>query len=89
LGSSSFGLQPSDKENLILEPYFLMKFHGGVSWDEMYDMPVTYKDWFIKRLTRELESQNSSTDTAVGPTTPQRRINFQQLQKAFSGGEDR
>lgn len=64
-----------------------MKFHGGVSWDEMYDMPVVYKEWFINRLSKELSKGETSQDTAVGPSTPQRRINFQQLQKAFSGGD--
>ncbi len=66
-----------------------MKFHGGVSWDEMYDMPVAYKSWFITRLGKEIEKSGSSPETAAGPATPQRRINFAQLQKAFSGGDDR
>ena len=82
---SSFGLGPDDKESEILEPYFLLKFHGGVSWDEQYDMPVMYKHWFLKRLEKELSKDGTVTqDTARGPATPQRNINMRQLQEMFS-----
>lgn len=81
---SSFGLGPDDKEAAILEPYFLLKFHGGVSWDEQYDMPVAYKHWYLKRLERELSKDGASQDVATGPQTPQRAINLRQLQTMFS-----
>ena len=86
MGSSSFGLRPEDKEQIILEPFFLVKFHGGIDWDTYYNWPVAYKDWYLKRLAREVE-KGASPDTAKGPETPTRRINFQQLQNAFGGGD--
>lgn len=64
-----------------------MKFHGGVSWDEQYDMPVVYKRWFLERLAKELAKDGAATETAAGPSTPQRRINFNQLQRAFGGAD--
>lgn len=73
------------KEEIILEPYFLLKFHGGVSWDEQYNMPVAYKHWFLKRLKEELDKPDQNQDTAVGPRTPQRNINMKQLQNMFGG----
>jgi len=66
-----------------------MKFHGGVDWDEMYDMPVVYKDWFLKRLAKEMKAQGENDVPLAGNMTPQRRINFQQLQQAFSDKSDR
>jgi hypothetical protein len=66
----------------------LLKFHGGIDWDTYYNWPVAYKEWFLKRLTKEIQ-QGAAPDTVKGPETPARRINFQQLQKAFSGGDDR
>jgi hypothetical protein len=68
---------------MILEPYFLLKFHGGVSWDEQYNMPVAYKHWFLKRLEAELSKEGASQDTAQGSATPQRNINMRQLQNMF------
>lgn len=34
-----------------------------------------------------MEKQNGSPDTAHGTETPQRKINFQQLQNSFGGGD--
>ena len=87
MGSSSFGLRPEDKEQVILEPFFLIKFHGGIDWDTYYNWPVAYKEWYLRRLGREMEKQNGTPETAKGTETPQRKINFQQLQNAFGGGD--
>ena len=87
MGSSSFGLRPEDKEKLILEPFFKLKFHGGIDWETYYNWPVAYKEWFLRRLAQELQNQ-SNPDVAKGSETPQRKINFTQLQKAL-GGDDR
>lgn len=81
---SSFGPSPESKESVILEPFFLLKFHGGLSWDEQYHMPVAYKHWYLKRLERELAKEGVSQDTARGTQTPQRAINLRQLQTVFS-----
>jgi hypothetical protein len=74
---------------MILEPYFLLKFHGGVSWDEQYDMPVAYKHWFLQRLQKELSKEDTSSnqDTARGSQTPQRNINMRQLQSMFTNSK--
>lgn len=52
--SSFFGLQPSDKELLILEPTFLLMYYGGFLYREVYNLPVVYKRWFIERIVKEL-----------------------------------
>ncbi len=68
----------------------MLKHHGGIDWDTYYDWPIAYKEWYIVRLRKEIEKTGGNPDEAAGPTTPQRRINFAQLQKAFSGaGDDR
>lgn len=84
--ANSFGLATEQsKIDHILEPYFLLKFHGGVSWDEQYNMPVAYKHWLLNRLKQELEKPDQNQDTAVGPRTPRRNINMKQLQNMFGG----
>lgn len=65
-----------------------MKFHGGIDWDTYYNWPVAYKEWYLKRLSTEINKQNTSPDMAKGSETPQRQINFKNLQKAL-GGDDR
>ncbi len=65
----------------------MLNHHGGISWDVYYDWPVAYKEWYLKRLTKELEKPGASQDEARGTANPQRRINFRQLQKAFGQDE--
>jgi predicted acetyltransferase len=33
-------------------------YYGGFSYYETYNMPVSYKRWFIERIARELKSSN-------------------------------
>ena len=49
-----FGLRPADRENVILEPIFLLSYYLGFSYKEGYNIPVTYKRWFIDRIVKEL-----------------------------------
>ncbi len=58
-----FGLKPEDKEALILEPAFVLMYYGGFLWREVYNLPVTYKRWFIERINKELT--RSSEDGAT------------------------
>jgi len=66
-----------------------MKHHGGWNWGDYYDFPIAYKEWYLNRLKKEIEKPGSNPDEALGPSTPQRRINFAQLEKAFGGDKDR
>jgi hypothetical protein len=60
-----FGLTPEDKENLILEPAFLLMYYGGFLWHEIIHLPVAYKRWFVERIVKELTktSEDGSTQT--------------------------
>ena len=49
-----FGLTPDDKEQLILEPAFLLMYYGGFTYSEVCKLPVIYKRWFIDRIVKEL-----------------------------------
>lgn len=52
-----FGLTPSDKENVILEPFFALTYYAGMSWETYYDFPVAYKHWLIKRIEKEINAK--------------------------------
>jgi hypothetical protein len=59
-----FGLRPEDKEAAILEPSFLLMYYGGFSYSEIYNLPVSYKRWFIERISKEInKSSENGGDT--------------------------
>ena len=63
---SFFGLQPHDKELLILEPTFLLMYYGGFTFRETYNLPVPYKRWFIDRIVKELNKGKDGGDDDGG-----------------------
>jgi len=76
--SRFFGLQPSDKEQLILEPAFLLMYYAGFTYRETYSLPVPYKRWFIDRLVKELnkgkdDPNQASANRALHANTPEVR----------------
>lgn len=60
---SFFGLTPSDKENLILEPMFNLMYYMGFSYTEAMNLPVEYKHWFLERVVKEI---NKSSEGGEG-----------------------
>lgn len=58
-----FGLTQSDKENVILEPFFILTYYAGMSWETYYDFPVRYKEWLVHRIAKEInKSQETKSD---------------------------
>ena len=53
-GEPFFGFSPNDKEQLLLEPSFLLMYYGGFTWHETLHLPVAYKRWFVERICKEL-----------------------------------
>lgn len=53
--SPFFGLQPEDKDRITLEPIFLLMYYGGFLYEEAYNLPVSYRTWFIDRIGKELK----------------------------------
>lgn len=71
-----FGLRPEDKSDIILEPIFLLMYYGGFTYKEAYNMPVSYKNWFIQRISRELSrtsEQGHTQSRALHDNTPDTR----------------
>jgi hypothetical protein len=85
-----FGLNDEYSEN-IYEQFFFLKYYGGWSFTEAYNLPVKLREWFVKRLSRQKEEEaeameratkGGSTKTTVlgeGNTPPK------SFTKAFSG----
>lgn len=52
-----FGLS-EEYAKLVYEEMFLLKYHGGWSLFELYNLPISLRKWFLQRLSEEIEKQN-------------------------------
>lgn len=48
----------------VYEQFFLLKYHGGWSFIEAYNLPVGLRKWFIERLGRQFEQEKEEYDKA-------------------------
>ena len=69
-GLAFFGLQSQDKAAIILEPAFLLMYYGGFSYTEIYNLPVSYKRWFVERISKELNRGKETESKALHQNTP-------------------
>jgi|TARA_Y100000034_G_scaffold94139_1_gene114069 hypothetical protein len=58
-----FGLTDEYMEN-IYEQFFFLKYSGGWSFSEAYNLPVGLRKWFVERLLRQLESEKEAIEKA-------------------------
>ena len=61
---SFFGLTPEYMEQ-IYEQFFLLKYHGGWSFIEAYNLPVALRVWFLKRLSKQIEDEAEANKKAA------------------------
>ena len=60
---TSFGLSDKYIEN-VYEQFFYLKYHGGWSFTEAYNLPVGLREWFVKRLAKQFEEEKEQYDKA-------------------------
>jgi len=41
----------------VFEQFFILKFHGGWSFTEAYNLPLKIRLWFLKRLMKHFEHE--------------------------------
>ena len=49
----------------VYEQFFLMKYHGGWSFIESYNLPVGLRTWFMKRLAKQLNDEAEANKKAM------------------------
>tara|TARA_Y100000310_G_C20407955_1_gene680563 strand:+ start:557 stop:727 length:171 start_codon:yes stop_codon:yes gene_type:complete len=49
----------------VYEQFFLLKYYGGWSFVEAYNLPVGLRTWFVKRLTKQFEDEKKQYDKAA------------------------
>jgi len=61
LAQTFFGLNSKYMEQ-VYEQFFLLKYHGGWSFIEAYNLPVGLRNWFVKRLIKQFEEERKQYD---------------------------
>ena len=64
LRSSFFGLSDEYIAN-VYEQFFLMKYHGGWSFIEAYNLPIKIREWFLKRLIKQKKQESEEMNKAM------------------------
>ena len=58
-----FGLTP-EYINHVYEQFFQLKYYGGWSFFEAYNLPVKLRRWFLKKLADQIKKENEQQKTA-------------------------
>jgi hypothetical protein len=48
----------------VYEQFFFLKYAGGWSFAEAYNLPVGLRTWFTNRLAKQLEDENTAIQDA-------------------------
>ena len=56
-----FGLT-SEYSEQVYEHFFLLKYYGGWSFAESYNLPIKLREWFLKRLSKEIQENNENNN---------------------------
>ena len=56
-----FGLTDEYMES-VYEAFFFLKYAGGWSFSEAYNLPIGLRTWFIERLLLQLERENDAVE---------------------------
>jgi len=60
-----FGLTDDYIEN-VYEQFFFLKYSGGWSFSEAYNLPVGLRKWFVERLIQQLETEKEAIENSSG-----------------------
>jgi len=45
---------------MVYEQFFSLKYYGGWSLFEAYNLPIQLRKWFVERLIKQLEMESES-----------------------------
>jgi hypothetical protein len=48
----------------VYEQFFFLKYSGGWSFSEAYNLPVGLRTWFVERLVKQLELEREAMEKA-------------------------
>ena len=56
-----FGLSDDYVEN-VYEQFFFLKYYGGWSFIEAYNLPVGLRKWFVNKLVEQIKKENEALE---------------------------
>tara|TARA_Y100000034_G_C6872937_1_gene398806 strand:- start:149 stop:316 length:168 start_codon:yes stop_codon:yes gene_type:complete len=48
----------------VYEEFFLLKYHGGWSFFEAYNLPIGLRRWFLNRLVKQKQDETTEQEKA-------------------------
>ena len=57
-----FGLSKEYMES-VYEQFFYLKYYGGWSFLEAYNLPIGLRNWFLQKLISHKQSENNALDS--------------------------
>ncbi|MBL18923.1 MAG: hypothetical protein CMC82_03710 [Flavobacteriaceae bacterium] len=48
----------------VYEQFFFLKYSGGWSFSEAYNLPIGLRKWFVDRLIKQLELEKEAMENA-------------------------
>jgi hypothetical protein len=49
----------------VYEQFFVLKYHGGWSFAEAYNLPIKLREWFLARLLKQKKDENDATEESA------------------------
>ena len=72
----------------VYEQFFFLKYSGGWSLSESYNLPIGLRKWFVERLVRQLEAEKEAIEEASrgkgGPRSQTHTLTENNSPKTFS-----
>ncbi len=48
----------------VYEQFFFLKYSGGWSFSEAYNLPLGLRKWFVARLLKQIKAENEAYENA-------------------------
>jgi len=48
----------------VYEQFFYLKYYGGWSFIEAYNLPIKLRHWFVIKLTEQMEKEKEAMEKA-------------------------
>ena len=48
----------------VYETFFFLKYHGGWSFTEAYNLPIKLRQWFAERLMKQMKDEREQINNA-------------------------
>jgi len=54
----------------VYQQFFFLKYSGGWSFAEAYNLPVGLRVWFVQRLSQQLQDEAEAMQAATSQSSP-------------------